>query len=211
MKVRLLNATDSKEYPATFKAFCNIRQETENPISWYYINPRDADTIRNNKFDLFDDFCIVPLAIWYLLTHNELFIKHFRSFGHMYVSKHAFQECTPTIQMDILCDGDYNSGIEETTDIETDLIDSKLMQCIISFYDSNFTDVVNCYCYYGKDDETDDEIISNLRNAIKLMNITELEHLATVYSDHYKIERKVIWDGTRKWNIWYWFNSWWKL
>lgn len=201
MKVRLLNAIDSKEYEVSFKAFCNIKQETENPISWYYLAPRDADTIRNNKFDLFDDFTIVPVAIWYLQTHNELFIKHFRSFGHMYVIKLSFQEGLPTMQMDILCDGDYNNAIEETTEIETDLIDSKLIQCIISFYDSNFTDVVNYYYYIGKDDETDDEIISNLRNAIKLMNITELEHLATVYSDHYKIERKVIWDGTRSRNI----------
>lgn len=201
MKVKLLNATDSKEYQTPIKAFCNISQETENPISWYYINPSNIDVIRNNKFDLFDDFCIVPLTIWYLQTHNELFIKHFRSFGHMYVIKLSFQEGLPTIQMDICSDGDYNNAIEETTEIETDLIDSKLIQCIISFYDSNFTDVVNYYCYFGKEDETDDEIISNLRNAIKLMNITELEHLATVYSDHYKIERKVIWDGTRARNI----------
>ena len=197
MRVRLLNATDSKEHQVSFKAFCDIKQETENPLSWYYIDPNSVDIIRHNKFDLFDDFCIVPVTIWYLLTHNELFIKHFRSFGHMYVIKLSHQEGLPTIQMDVLSDGDYNNAIEETTAIETDLVDSKLIQCIISFYDSNFTDVVNYYCYYGKDSETDDEIISNLRNAIKLMNITELEHLATVYSDHYKIERKVIWDGTR--------------
>lgn len=197
MKVRLLNATDSKEYQVSFKAFCNINQETENPISWYYIDPSSVDTVRKNTFDLFDDFSLIPLTIWYLQTHNELFIKHFASFGHMYVIKLSFQEGLPTMQMDILSDGDYNNAIEETTEIETDLIDSKLIQCIISFYDSNFTDVVNYYYYIGKDDETDDEIISNLRNAIKMMNITELEHLATVYSDHYKIERKMIWDGTR--------------